>query len=297
MLTVCGLAGQELATLPLEEMEEMSTVRNLKQHLGQLYGIPRFRQRLLHNGKSLEDTMALHLDMDLQVVFLHFSDSSREEAAELTAAVEHDCLAKVEEILQRPQDPNLPDANGNTPLTEVKSVEIATLLLEAGACKDLPSCDSKQRTALGQAVQGGNLDIVKLLLELGADMDLSNGRGTTPLMLAAAYGQLEIASLLLQAGVNADLADDQGITALMIAAVTGDLDIGRLLLEAGVNKDFAYPGGPTALMFAAREGQVEFVRLLLEAGATKDLTDNRGKTAAALAVESGHVAAATLLSA
>ena len=117
----------------MEEMEEMSTVRNLKQHLGQLYGIPRFRhigaqgawglglglgpkkngltslgsfgfsgsgvqwcrQRLLHNGKSLEDTMALHLDMDLQVVFLHFSDSSREEAAELTAAVEHDCLAKL----------------------------------------------------------------------------------------------------------------------------------------------------------------------------------------------------------
>ena len=53
---------------------------------------------------------------------------------------------------------------------------------------------SPKPKTLNPTCSGGNLDIVKLLLELGADMDLSNGRGTTPLMLAAAYGQLEIAS-------------------------------------------------------------------------------------------------------
>ena len=128
-------------------------MRHLKERLAQLHGVPRFRQRLLDDGESLQDTATLY-STDLQLVFLNYSEASLEQAAELTAAVGHASASKVEEILQRPQDPNQADADGNTPLILAENVEIASLLLEAGANKDQASCDSNRRTALGQAVQG-----------------------------------------------------------------------------------------------------------------------------------------------
>mmetsp|Transcript_9804 Transcript_9804/g.23542 ORF Transcript_9804/g.23542 Transcript_9804/m.23542 type:complete len:294 (-) Transcript_9804:217-1098(-) len=293
MLRIWSISGHEMASVPLAEV---STVRHLKERLAQLHGVPRFRQRLLDDGESLQDTATLY-STDLQLVFLNYSEASLEQAAELTAAVGHASASKVEEILQRPQDPNQADADGNTPLILAENVEIASLLLEAGANKDQASCDSNRRTALGQAVQGGHLDVVNLLLEAGADKDLANSHGTTPLMLAAAYGHVDVTGSLLEADVGIDLTDVRGITALMIAAITGNVEIGNLLLIAGVKKDIACRGGGTALMFAARYGKVDFVRLLLEAGAVKDLLNNQGKTASVLAAEHGHVEAASLLSA
>eukprot|EP00439_Symbiodinium_sp_Y106_P059911 s456_g8.t2 len=259
---------------------DVSTVRHLKERLAQLHGVPRFRQRLLDDGESLQDTATLY-STDLQLVFLNYSEASLEQAAELTAAVGHASASKVEEILQRPQDPNQADADGNTPLILAENVEIASLLLEAGANKDQAR---------------GHLDVVNLLLEAGADKDLANSHGTTPLMLAAAYGHVDVTGSLLEADVGIDLTDVRGITALMIAAITGNVEIGNLLLIAGVKKDIACRGGGTALMFAARYGKVDFVRLLLEAGAVKDLLNNQGKTASVLAAEHGHVEAASLLS-
>ena len=139
-----------MAHVPLAEV---NTVRNLKERLAQLHGVPRFRQRLLDDGESLQDTATVH-PTDLQLVFLNYSEASLEQAAELTAAVGHGSVSEVEEILQRPQDPNQADADGNTPLIVAENAEIASLLLEAGADKDQSSCDSNRRTALGQAVQG-----------------------------------------------------------------------------------------------------------------------------------------------
>ena len=52
MLRVWTVSGEELAALPVEEQ---SDVRSLKQHLQRFHGLPRFRQRLLCNGSSLDD--------------------------------------------------------------------------------------------------------------------------------------------------------------------------------------------------------------------------------------------------
>ena len=52
MLRVWTVSGEELAVLP---KEELSDVRALKSHLRQLHGLPRFRQKLLHEGCNLDD--------------------------------------------------------------------------------------------------------------------------------------------------------------------------------------------------------------------------------------------------
>ncbi|CAE7566545.1 mask, partial [Symbiodinium pilosum] len=84
-------------------------------------------------------------------------------------------------------------------------------------------------------------------------------------------GDLNIVRLLLEAGANKNATDPENRTALMLAAETGHLEITRLLLEAGADKDLKTALCTTALMVAAQKGHVEIARLLLDAGANKDL--------------------------
>ena len=65
MLRITQLSGEELTSLPLTEL---SDVRALKQRLHRQHGLPpRFRQRLLQEGQTLDDGVKLDSVMDLQV--------------------------------------------------------------------------------------------------------------------------------------------------------------------------------------------------------------------------------------
>ncbi len=77
--------------------------------------------------------------------------------------------------------------------------------------------DSHGMTALHWAAAQGHDDIVKLLLDLGANIDLQNVQGNTPLHLAARNGNLSTVQLLLVRGANATLANANGQTPLALA--------------------------------------------------------------------------------
>lgn len=84
-------------------------------------------------------------------------------------------------------DVNEADDDGMTPLHHAcieKSYEAAKILLEAGAAVDVR--DKWGGTALGRAVYGkdGTVDLVRLLVEYGADPTIENNKGTSPLALA-----------------------------------------------------------------------------------------------------------------
>ena len=72
------------------------------------------------------------------------------------------------------------------------------------------------------------------------------------MILGAERGHLEVVRLLLEAGADKDAATQPGATALMFVAKNGHLEVVRLLLEAGADKDAATEPGATALMFAVR---------------------------------------------
>ena len=71
-----------------------------------------------------------------------------------------------------------------------------------------------------------------------------------PMSSAAAHGYLEVVRLLLEAGADQNAEQQDGSTALMAAAQNGHLQVVRVLLEAGADKNAAMQNGATALMMA-----------------------------------------------
>lgn len=154
-------------------------------------------------------------------------------------------------------------------------------------------------TALGAAAYNGNIGIVKLLLEHGA---YPNGRlaasiyGPTPPLQYAAEGvKTDIVKLLLQYGADVNAVGGMYGTALQAACHYGYEPSVRALLEAGadVNLQGGYHGD--ALQAAARYGRAGLVQLLLDAGA--DPTAQCGVCGSALkgARERGHPEVAQML--
>lgn len=97
-------------------------------------------------------------------------------------------------------------------------------------------------TKLYRAVRSGNIKEVKKLLRDGADPDIADDHGLTPLHQAAYWGETEITELLIKAGANVNAENNgKGWTPLHSAAVSGGMlsrkDIIELLIDAGAKQD------------------------------------------------------------
>lgn len=97
-------------------------------------------------------------------------------------------------------------------------------------------------TKLYRAVRSGNVKEVKRLLRDGADPDIADSHGLTPLHQAAYWGETEITALLLKAGANVNAENNgKGWTPLHSAAVSGGMvsrrDVIELLVDAGAKAD------------------------------------------------------------
>ena len=93
MLRVRMLSGEEVDRLPVGEL---SDVKELKLRLHQLHGLPtRFRQRLLRDGKCMDDSVMLDSPMDLDLVLLAYSAASQEQHSSLWAAADSGSATEV----------------------------------------------------------------------------------------------------------------------------------------------------------------------------------------------------------
>jgi ankyrin repeat protein len=160
------------------------------------------------------------------------------------------------------QDPIL-EASFRGDLTTVRR------LLDAGpdsAKMHVESRDPLGMTALHKATWGGHPEIVRLLLERGADVNAKDGGGQTPVGLAARWGRGDLVDILLSHGADASARDDWGYTLLHYAARYDHVDVMRALLARGFDVNVMAPSG-TPLHSAAFMGRLNASRFLLDHGA------------------------------
>jgi ankyrin repeat protein len=106
---------------------------------------------------------------------------------------------------------------------------IVGFLLKNGADVRLAARNGQKVTALHAGASRGGAEIVKMLLEAGADPNVTQERGFVPLHSAAANGNVAIVELLLKHGARADAKSDDGKTPADVAAEGGHKDLAEML--------------------------------------------------------------------
>ncbi|EEE62010.1 hypothetical protein OsJ_16792 [Oryza sativa Japonica Group] len=120
----------------------------------------------------------------------------------------------------------------------------------------------------------GNLDLMKLFLSKGVDVESESDAGT-PLIWAAGHGQQEAVKLLLQHDAKPNTENDDGITPLLSAVAAGSLPCLDILIQAGAHPNIR-AGGATPLHIAADGGNMEIINCLLKAGSDPNACDDDG---------------------
>lgn len=220
----------------------------------------------------------------------------------LHKAVRAGNLAEVQQLLDSGADVN-EFRQGKTPLHHAVLIdpnpEVVRALLDAGARVGLnghhdmtalhfavvdPTLMSAQTQSNANNAPGETawrLEVIQLLLDVGATTYAKNEDGLTPLHLAAGhYWDPEIADILLSAGAFVDARAENDATPLHFAtAFNGNPEVTRLLLDAGADANAQDTGGLTPLHLASRfRGDGTVAQLLLDAGADVNAKDREGKT-------------------
>ena len=115
----------------------------------------------------------------------------------------------------------------------------------------------------------GHMNLIRILLDHGADKDILNGVGMAPLAYAARFGRGEVVNELINHGANPNAAGElYRLSPLMGAAVNGNTAIGLALLTAGAEIDLADSvNQATALHWAMFYGNNDFAKLMIDRGA------------------------------
>ncbi|XP_003782801.1 ankyrin repeat domain-containing protein 55 [Otolemur garnettii] len=154
----------------------------------------------------------------------------------------------------------------------------------------LECCDSEGCTPLMHAVSGRQLDTVKLLLKMGANINMQDAYGRTSLCLATYLGWLEGCVSLLRNGAKHNIPDKNGRLPLHAATAEPDVRLLTVLLQQSNLGEINHQDneGMTPLHWAAFHNQPQHTQMLLKKGADPTLVDKDFKTALHWAVQSGN---------
>jgi ankyrin repeat protein len=158
-------------------------------------------------------------------------------------------------------------------------IGIVKLLLNHGADPNLGvDYSGKPTPPIINAADYDHADVVRALLLAHADPNLADSAGNTAIMKAAENGHAEVVRAL-SGHADANLADAEGNTALLISSVEGYDDVAHYLLEGKADPDRPDRDGDTSLILASRYAHVDIVRYLLAAGANVNIKNKNGMTA------------------
>ncbi len=195
------------------------------------------------------------------------------------------------------------DIFGLTPLLRAAlsgQTEVIKLLVQAGA--NVNSVNANNQSALFMATTRRHPTSVLALLECDAvdvNIPTSSSPNGTAFVRAASYGSCPLVEAFLRRpdlDVNFHESNPSRLTALSAAALGGHLDVVRLLLaDSRTNTEIKDIDGQSVLSLVAAKGYFEMVKLLLEKGANIESRDNMSLTPLMRAVESGQRAIVLIL--
>lgn len=181
-------------------------------------------------------------------------------------------LAKVRFLIDHGANVNLATKRGRTALLVAamsdNSYEIVKLLMDKGA--DVKAVDFLHTTPLRGAVLGNDTRTIKLLIDAGVDVNVADLPGISPLMIAAGWnGNVEATKALLAKGANVNAVSRP---VMGLPAKNGASEFGLL----------------TPLTMSAAFGPSDLIRTLIDAGADVNARDVRGMSPLMLAVATDH---------
>ena len=172
------------------------------------------------------------------------------------------CGTKVNAVVEVPE--NLQEKSTLLHIASLcGQVEVVRLLLDRRA--DINIRNANKDTALHFAAHLESVDIIKLLLDKEISVNAKNTQQNTPLHIAAARGNLKTTISLVEKRATLNSVNLNGYTPLMLAAYGGKVEVVRYLTETGPNI-----GIHTALLVAVERGHLDVIDFLLAIGADID---------------------------
>ena len=197
----------------------------------------------------------------------------------LMRAIETQQSAIVQVLLKAGANPNAKASDGETCLemaVQSRKPEIVSALVAAGVDVKYVSPEGDS-AALAAAQNGmeGSVEIIRILGKAKSNMDASNA-AYTPLSYAVEQGNVELVKALLESGANPNALTASGRAPLFIAA--DNKEITELLLTAKADPNMLLHGGMSALTNAIESGTPEAVEALIKAGADVNKLDGNGSS-------------------
>ncbi len=239
----------------------------------------------LENARTPEDRLAAFLAMDLSTVTM-FANSGARLNDHLAALLSS--VRTTTKGLTRTKKTYL---SGNLlyHLAAANKPRHISALVSAGA--DINLRDNDGNTPLHQAAQFNNAAALTILLSAGASINAKGASETAPLSRAAMDGNITLVSILADAGADLNTRSARLFTPLHHAALNGNAEIVRALLSAGAAVNLTIDDGRTPVHLAARNGHTAVITILAQT-ADMNIPDRHNKTPLDMALDFNHWSAA-----